>query len=110
MTKTANTYLSLLGIRRELVPDLAQDIAKGTDPQESESYPPLLKVYENLDLKLRQFPDMPMHMCALGVEKSLIFQTKLLVRRRDPEQNKVWHALTKSLHHSQRDINSIRAP
>ena len=107
MTKNANKYLSLLGIRTELVSDLAEDISKGTDPQESESYPPLLRVCENLNLKLRQFPDMPMHMCALGVEKSLIFQTKLLVRRRDTEQNKVWHELKKSLHHSQKDINSI---
>ena len=56
---------------------------------------------------MKRFGTMPMHMCFLGVEKSLLSKTKLLVNRRKSNQNKLWHDLTAYVQESHDKIRSI---
>ncbi len=50
---------------------------------------------------------MPMHMCFLGIEKSLIAKTSVLACRRDCCQNAAWHKLINAIQGSQETINSV---
>jgi hypothetical protein len=53
------------------------------------------------------FQTMPMHMCFLGIEKSLIGLTCILANRRDQCQNDAWHKLFHAMQRSQETINSV---
>ena len=50
---------------------------------------------------------MPMHMCFLGIEKSLIAKTSMLAYRKDRGQNSAWHTLINAIQGSQEIINSV---
>ena len=50
---------------------------------------------------------MPMHMCFLGIEKSLIAKTSVLACRRDHYQNAACHKLIDAIQGSQETINSV---
>ncbi len=56
---------------------------------------------------MKSFHTMPMHMCYLGIEKSLISKTSMLAYRRDCCQNAAWHKLINALQGSQETINSV---
>jgi hypothetical protein len=61
---------------------------------ESESYPAILKCFKELHIDLNMFPSMPMHLCFLGVEKSLIDQTKnIILNGKKTVQGKFWKQL-----------------
>jgi hypothetical protein len=94
---SAKDYLNRLGISSYLVPLLAEDMGKGIDICNSEFYQELWKKYDELNISMKQIPSILMHMTMLGVEKSLISRTKMLVNRRKPAENKIWHQLTDSM-------------
>jgi hypothetical protein len=50
---------------------------------------------------------MPMHMCFLGIEKSLIAKTSMLAYRKDRGQNAAWQTLINAIQGSQEAINSV---
>lgn len=54
-------------------------------------------MHKSLNLEMKQFGSVPMHMCALGVEKSLILRTKVLVNRKTKAGNELWCNLTNCL-------------
>ena len=56
---------------------------------------------------MKSFQTMPMHMCFLGIEKSLIAKTSVLACRRDRCQNEAWHKLIAAIQGSQETINSV---
>jgi hypothetical protein len=61
-------------------------------------YPAILKSIEDMSIELDMFPSMPMHKCFLGVEKSLLNQTKnILLSGRKPAQAKFWKELNKPM-------------
>ena len=107
LSKKAKDYLQMLGFSPQLVSGLVMDIAAGVDAQSSESYPNLWIIFKQLNIELKKFGTMPMHMCALGIEKALLSYTKILVNRRNKVQNELWHDLTNSMQQSQKAINSI---
>ena len=90
-------HLSRLGISSQLIPLLANDMEAGIDIRNSEHYYKLWGSYKSLDLTMKQFGSMLMHMCALGVEKSLISQTKIIVNRKAKSENQLWYKLTNSM-------------
>ena len=103
---TPKDYLQRIGLSAQLVPGLAGDIVNGVPAQSSQWYPAIFAQCESLGIEMKRFGTMPMHMCFLGVEKSLLSKTKLLVNRRNSNQNKLWHDLTA---HVQRGHNKIRS-
>ena len=56
---------------------------------------------------MNSFQTMPMHMCFLGIEKSLIAKTSLLAYRSNPCQNAAWKQLINAMQGSQETINSV---
>ncbi len=50
---------------------------------------------------------MPMHMCFLGIEKSLIAKTSVLAYRRDPCQNAALHKIIEAIQGSKKTINAV---
>lgn len=103
----ATTYLRMLGLPPPVVQGLVQDICNGKDAESSESYPLILRRYKEVDIEMKKFQTMPMHMLFLGIEKSLISKTHIVANRRDKEQNNFWRSLTESMQRSQKAINSI---
>ena len=71
-------YMQVLGISGGLADGLMKSLRKGESLVESESYPAIFKCFKELHIKLNMFPSMPMHMCFLGIKKSLTDQTKIL--------------------------------
>jgi hypothetical protein len=71
--------MKVLGISGGLVDGLIKSLRKGESLVESESYPAIFKCFKELHIELNMFPSMPMHFCFLGVEKSLIDQTKNII-------------------------------
>ena len=100
-------YLQMLGMPAHLVPGLVADISNGVDICSSHWYPKILTLYQELGIELYKLPLLPMHMLFLGVEKSLISKTNILVNRRKTSQNMLWHDLTNAIHESQKAINAI---
>jgi len=56
---------------------------------------------------MNSFQTMPMHMCFLGIEKSLTAKTSLLAYRSNPCQNTAWKQLIYAMQGSQETINSV---
>merc|ERR1712212_615078 len=75
---------------------------------ESVYYPKILKLHKTLNIKLKKFESMIMHMCNLGVEKSLIAKSPMIVNRKMKARNEFWYNITSSIQSSsQKRINSI---
>ena len=56
---------------------------------------------------MNSFQTMPMHMCFLGIEKSLIALTSMLANRTDRNQHAEWYKLINAMQWSQETINSV---
>ena len=97
LIKTAENYMQRVGVSSQLVPSLLNDLENGVALKESSSYPKILKMYKSLNIELRKFESMIMHMCNLGVEKSLISKSPIIVNRKKKVQNEYWQNLTSSI-------------
>ena len=107
LRKDATDYLSMIGISPQYVPGLTKDIAEGEEACKSSSYPPILKLFKELDVEVRNFGSVPMHMCALGCEKKLISKTSMIANRALKEENAMWKSLNTSMKKSQRAISNL---
>ena len=76
--KKATEYLQHLGFVAHLVPGLITDIGEGVDALSSDSYPNILNLSEQLGIEMKHFGTMPMHLCALGIEKLLLSKTSIV--------------------------------
>ena len=94
---SAKAHLTRLGISSYLIPLLVEDMSKRIDIYNSDSYQELWKNYDELNISMKQFGSLLMHMTMLDVEKLLISKTKMLVNRRKTDENDLWHELTKSI-------------
>jgi hypothetical protein len=105
--KVIKAYLKAIGFSSQLIPALCQDILEGKEVTESLALPSILRNYATVNVEMHSFQTMPMHMCFLGIEKSLIGLTSMLAHRRDHRQNDAWHKLFNAMQKSQETINSV---
>ncbi len=105
--RVIKTYLKAIGFSSQLIPALSQDILDGKEVTESLALPSILRNYATINVEMDSFQTMPMHMCFLGIEKSLIGLTSILANRRDHSQNDAWHKLFHAMQRSQETINSV---
>ena len=96
-----------MGLSPPIAKGLVNDICDGVDANKSNSHPLILKRDKEIGVKIQSFPIMPMHMNFLGIEKSLISKTPIIVDMRNIEQNNFWFCLTESMQASQNSISSI---
>jgi hypothetical protein len=66
--------MKVLGIRGGLAVGLIKSPRNRQPLVESEGYPAIFKCFKELPIILNMVPSMPMHLCFLGIEKSLIDQ------------------------------------
>ena len=100
-------YLQAIGFATRCIPTLCKDLLEGKEASESLAFPSILRYFRTVDVEMKSFQTMPMHMCFLGIEKSLIAKTSVLACRRDPCQNAAWHKLIDAIQGSQETINSV---
>ena len=100
-------YLKLLGLQPPISEGLGKDIVEGMDAKESRAYPLILKRYKEVGVEMKKFSTMPMHLLFLGLEKSLMSKTPIIVNRMVKVQNEFWKGLTRSMQLTQRAVNSI---
>ena len=100
-------HLARQGLPPDLAKNLAKEIVEGSDFTQSEWYPQIFNLFEELGIELKDFRTMPMHLVSLGIEKNLITKTPMLCNRKDTDQNAFWKSLTISMQSSQKAINSI---
>ncbi len=100
-------YLQAIGLSTNLVPTLTKDLVGGKEASQSLAFPKILRNFRTIDVELKSFQTMPMHMCFLGIEKSLIAKTSMLAYRKDGGQNAAWHTLINAIQCSQETINSV---
>ena len=70
-------YLQAIGLSTQLVPTLSKDLVEGKEASQSLAFPQILRNFRTIDVELKSFQTMPMHMCFLGIEKSLIAKTSI---------------------------------
>ena len=100
-------YLQAIGLSTQLVPTLSKDLVEGKEASQALEFPQILRNFRTIDVELKSFQTMPMHMCFLGIEKSLIAKTSMLAYRKDRGQNAAWHTLINAIQDSQETINSV---
>ena len=101
-------YMQVLGISGGLADGLMKSLRKGESLVESESYPAIFKCFKELHIELNMFPSMPMHMCFLGIKKSLIDQTKnIILNGKKTVQGKFWKQLIQPMHSRQQALNKL---
>lgn len=105
--KIATKYLQMIGFSSKLGDAIIKDLEQDVSVLSSVSYPTILKEYKAVKITLKQFGTMPMHMMTLGVEKSNLKLLPVIVNRRKPEQNKLWHNFTEAMQQSQSLINTL---
>ena len=104
----AQKYMNVLGICGSIADGLMKSLRKSQPLVDSESYPAILKSFKDMNIELDMFPSMPMHMCFLGVEKSLLDQTKnILQSGRVTAQAKFWKELIKPMRSRQQALNAV---
>jgi hypothetical protein len=58
-------------------------------------------------MEMNSFQTLSMHMCFLGIEKSLISIPSMLANRTDCKQKAAWYKLINAMQGSQETINSV---
>ena len=71
--------MQVLELGAGLNDEIMKTMREGQPVVESDSYPEIFKDFKDLHNELSMFPLMPMHVCFLGVEKTLIDQTKNII-------------------------------
>ena len=97
----------MLGLSPQYVSGFIKDTAKGDEACQLASYPGIFRKSEALDVEIRTFGTMPMHICATGIEKSLISKTSILANRVLKNENTMCKNLTTSMIKSQRSISKL---
>jgi hypothetical protein len=106
----ATTYMKLLGISSGLVDGkgLMWSLRNGKPLEESESYPEIFKYFKGLHIELNMFLSMPMHLCFLGIVKSLIDQTKnIILNGRKNNQGDFWKQVIHPMRRRQNALNKM---
>ena len=86
-------YLKRCGFPPPTAAGLIATVMDGKPVTSSDSYPEIWKHAKAYNVELDHFATLPMHGCALGVEKNLIHQTPRLVTRKKRKENEFWSDL-----------------
>jgi hypothetical protein len=105
--KVIKKYLQAIGFSSQFIQPLTEDLVEGKEASESLGFPSILQKFRTVNVELNSFQTMPMHMCFLGIEKSLIALTSMLANRTDRKQNAAWYKLINAMQGSQETINSV---
>ena len=105
--KVIKKYLQAIGFSSQLIQPLSEDLIGGIEASESLGFPSILRKFRTVNAEMNSFQTMPMHMCFLGIEKSLIALTSVLANRTDRKQNAAWYKLIDAMQGSQETINSV---
>ena len=107
-SKCAKKYMQVLGLGAGLNDEIMKIMRQGQPIVESEIYPEIFKGFKDLHIELNMFPSMPMHMCFLGVEKTLIDQTKnIILSGKITAQGTFWRKLTQAMRGRQQALNKV---
>ena len=105
--KIAKVYMDRIGLASNMRNKLLAVINADVSLVESEDYPhPWVTAVRN-HMKLIQFPVVPMHLCTLGCEKTLISKTGMLVNKRTAGDRELWSRLTASINCTLRAIVKV---
>jgi hypothetical protein len=104
-SKVIRAYLQAIGFSLQLIPTLCEDLIGGIHASKSLGFPSILSNFKSINVEMNSFQTMPMHMCFLGIEESLIFLTSTFANRRDRQQNAAWHKLINAMQKSHETIN-----
>jgi hypothetical protein len=105
--KVIKKYLQAIGFSSQIIQRLSEDLIGGNGASESLGFPSILRKFRTISVEMNSFQTMPMHMCFLGIEKSLIALTSMLAERTDRKQNAEWYKLINAMQWSQETINSV---
>jgi hypothetical protein len=105
--KVIKKYLQAIGFSSQLIQPLSEDLIGGKEASESLGFPSILRKFRTVNVEMNSFQTMPMHMCFLGIEKSLIALTSMLANRTDRKQNAAWYKLIDAMQGSQETVNSV---
>jgi hypothetical protein len=105
--KVIKEYLQAIGFSSQLIQPLSEHLIGGKEASEFLGFPSILRNFKTVNVEMNSFQTMPMHMCFLGIEKSLIALTSMLANRTDRKQNAAWHKLINAMQGSQETINSV---
>jgi hypothetical protein len=100
-------YLQAIGFSSQLIQPISEDLIGGKEASESLGFPLILRNFQTVNVEMNSFQTMPMYMCFLGIEKSLIALTSILANRTDHKQNAAWYKLINAMQGSQETINSV---
>ena len=107
-SKYAKKYMQVLGLGAGLIDEIMKTMRTGQPVVECDSYPEIFKGFKDLHIELNMFPSMPMHLCFLGVEKSLIDQTKnIILNGKITAQGTFWRKLTQPMRQRQQALNKV---
>ena len=81
--KVIKKYLQAIGFSSQLIQPLSDDLIGGKEASESLGFPWILRKFRTVNVEMNSFQTMPMHMCFLGIEKSLIALASMLANRTD---------------------------
>jgi hypothetical protein len=84
-------YLQEIRFSSQLIQPLSEDLVGGKEESESLGFPSILRNFRTVNVEMNSFQTMPIHMCFLGIEKSLIAITSMLANRADCKQNAAWY-------------------
>ena len=84
--KVIKKYLQAIGFSSQFIQPLSEDLIGGKEASESLGFPWILRKFRTVNVEMNSFQTMPMHMCFLGIEKSLIALTSMLADRTDHKQ------------------------
>ena len=105
----AKKYLQLCGVAKTLAETLIAEIFSNEDGEVdlSNMLPELWKLHELYKVDLEDFASLPMHMCALGIEKALIPLLKRIFNLRSVIHQYVYNGLVSTLRKNQKKLSTI---
>ena len=100
-------YLKLLVLPPPISERLGKDVVGGIDTKKSRAYPLILKRYKEVGVEMKKCQTMPMHLLFLGLKKSMMSKTLIIVNPMVKVQNEFWKVLTGLMQLTQSAVNSI---
>ena len=70
--KVIKKFLQAIGFSSKFIPKLSEDLVASKEALESLALPSILRNFRKVNVEMKSFQTMPMHMCFLGIEQSLI--------------------------------------
>ena len=101
-------FLKKSGYPPTLVETLIKALQNGIDIIKSDMLPKIWKFCDQHGISLDQFPNLPMHMIFLGIEKNIMSQTPVIYdRKRCKSERTNWTDLTDDMNRVRKAVNNL---